>query len=117
MGIEMNWLSAGMLIAGCFFVLTGAVGVLRFPDFHSRIHPASKGDTLGQMLILGGLGLHLVLQSGLYLAALKLLLIVIFLFLTAPTATHAMARSAWVAGVKPEDVPMEPDEIAAEEAP
>lgn len=117
MGGDMNGLSAAMLIAGAFFVLTGAVGVLRFPDFHSRIHPASKGDSLGQLLILGGLGLHLAIQPGLQLAALKLLLIIIFLFLTAPTATHAMARSAWGAGVKPEDVPLEPDEITREEAP
>ena len=117
MSLELNWVSAALLVAGSFFVLTGAVGVLRFPDFHSRIHPAAKGDTLGQMLILGGLGLHLVTQPDTKLAALKLLLIVIFLFLTAPTATHAMARSAWVAGVKPEEVPVEPDEIPTEEAP
>ena len=113
MSDELNWVSAALLFAGCFFVLTGAVGVLRFPDFHSRIHPASKGDTLGQMLILAGL----MLQLGLHhepLAALKLALIVVFLFLTAPTATHAMARSAWVAGVKPEDVPEEPDELKSE---
>jgi multicomponent Na+:H+ antiporter subunit G len=116
MGAELNWLTVALLAAGCFFVLTGAVGVLRFPDFHARIHPAAKGDTLGQMLILGGLSLHLALQAGLQLASLKLLLIVVFLFLTAPTATHAMAHSAWVAGVKPEDVPEEPDEITAESA-
>ncbi len=112
MGV-LDWLSAAMLAAGCFFVLTGAVGVLRFPDFHSRIHPAAKGDTLGQMLILGGLSLHL----GFQLATLELLLIVFFLFLTAPTATHAMARSAWLAGVKPEEVPVEPDEIPTEDSP
>lgn len=98
--------SVALLLLGCFFVLTGAVGVLRFPDFHARMHPAAKGDTLGQMLILGGL----ILQVGFELASLKLLLIVVFLFLTAPTATHAMARSAWVAGVKPEEVPEEPAE-------
>ena len=92
MDVVVNGLIAVLLVVGCFFILTGGVGVLRFPDFHSRMHPAAKGDTLGQMLILGGLAL----QVGLELASLKLLLIVIFLFLTAPTATHAMARSAWV---------------------
>ena len=112
MGV-LDWLSAALLAAGCFFVLTGAVGVLRFPDFHSRIHPAAKGDTLGQMLILGGLSLHLGSQA----ATLEVLLIVFFLFLTAPTATHAMARSAWLAGVKPEEVPVEPDEIPAKDSP
>jgi multicomponent Na+:H+ antiporter subunit G len=102
----VDLLSAALLAAGCFFVLTGAVGVLRFPDFHSRMHPAAKGDTLGQVLILAGLVLHLGWQR----AALELLLISLFLFLTAPTATHAMARSAWLAGVKPEEVPEEPEE-------
>jgi multicomponent Na+:H+ antiporter subunit G len=104
-------LSALLLGAGCFFLLTGAAGVLRFPDFHSRMHPAAKGDTLGQMLVLGGLALHL----GFQLATLKLAIIVLFLFLTAPTATHAMAHSAWLAGSVKESVPEEPDEPGTEE--
>ena len=97
-------LSQALLAAGCFFVLTGAIGVLRFPDFHSRMHPAAKGDTLGQMLMLGGLALHL----GLQFATIKLLLIVVFLSLTAPTATHAMARSAWLARFAPAEPFAEP---------
>ena len=105
-------LSGVLLGTGCLFLLTGAFGVLRFPDFHSRMHPAAKGDTLGQMLVLGGLAVHL----GFQLATLKLAIIVLFLFLTAPTATHAMARSAWLAGSVKENVPEEPDEPGPETA-
>ena len=100
-----------LLAAGCFFVLTGAIGVLRFPDFLSRMHPAAKGDTLGLVLILAGLAVHVAAETADVHTLLKLVLIVVFLLLTAPTATHAMARSAHLAGVEPEEVPVEPDEV------
>lgn len=105
--------SQALLAAGCFFILTGSVGVLRFPTFHARMHSAAKGDTLGQVLVIAGLAVHL----GFQLATLKLLGIVVFLVLTAPTATHAMARSAWLAGSVKENVPEEPGEPAGESVP
>lgn len=86
--------SAVLLAAGCFFVITGGLGVLRMPDFYSRLHPAAKGDTLGQVLVLGGVAVHL----GAEWACLKLLLVAGFLLLTSPTATHAVARAAHLAG-------------------
>lgn len=82
---------------GSLAMLAGATGVLRFPDFFSRLHAAGKGDTLGQGLILLGL----LLPVGFSLISFKLGLIILFIFIFNPTATHALARGGWVAGLKP----------------
>ena len=89
--------SGGMIAAGVFFVLAGAVGVIRLPDFYTRMHAAGMTDTLGAELIIFGL----VLQAGFSQTSLKLLIIAFLLFLTSPTATHAVANAANHAGVKP----------------
>jgi multicomponent Na+:H+ antiporter subunit G len=85
------------LAGGLFFVLVGATGVLRFPDFYTRLHAAGVTDTLGAELVLLGL----MLQADSILTAAKLALIGLFLFLTSPTATHALANAAYTAGLKP----------------
>jgi multicomponent Na+:H+ antiporter subunit G len=91
-------IAAAVLIGlGSLFMLATAVGVVRFPDFYTRLHAAGKGDTLGQGLVL--LGLCLVADAGPDL--LKLLAIVFFVFILNPTATHALARAAWVSGLQP----------------
>ena len=82
---------------GTLVMLAGAAGVLRFPDFYTRLHAAGKGDTLGQGLILFGL----MIPAGLSLISFKLALIILFIFIFNPTATHALARGGWVAGLKP----------------
>lgn len=82
---------------GSLVMLAGAAGVLRFPDFYSRLHAAGKGDTLGQGLILLGLAVPV----GLSLISFKIALIILFIFIFNPTATHALARGAWVAGLVP----------------
>ncbi len=89
--------ATGILIAlGCFFIIVAAVGVIRFPDVYSRVHPAGKGDTLGQSLILLGL----MLQTGFSFTSLKIVLILGFIAIANPTATHAVVRAAYAAGVK-----------------
>ncbi len=90
----ISWL---FLLTGSFFCLTGAVGLLRFPDFFSRIHAASLTDTLGAGLILTGL----MIQAGWGLVLPKLLLILLFSFLAGTTASHAMAKAALKSGLKP----------------
>ena len=90
-------LTGVFLAAGCFFIVVAAIGILRFPDFYSRMHPAGKTDTLGQTLILMGL----MVYEGFSLISVKLLFIIIFAFIANPTATHALARAAWVAGLRP----------------
>ncbi len=79
-----------LVCSGVFFLLMGALGILRFPDFYTRMHAAGKCDTLGTLLVLTGLAVY----GGLGLASVKILLIAFFVFLTSPTATHAMARAA-----------------------
>lgn len=103
-GLQINivavarWLATVALMgAGLFFVLAGTIGVLRLPDFYTRIHSAGVTDTLGAELIL----LALIVQSGFSQMSLKLLLVGFFLFITSPTATHAVAHAAYSAGVKP----------------
>ena len=85
---------------GCFVAFSSAVGALRFPDFFTRIHPAGKSDTLAQLLVCTGLVL-LALGAADWQTALKLVLISGFLFLTTPSATHAIARAAHIDGKKP----------------
>ena len=90
-------ISVGSITAGIFFVFAGALGVLRLPDFFTRIHAAGMTDTLGVELILLGL----IIQSGFTLLSLKFLFVGFFLLLTSPTATHAIADAAYHAGLKP----------------
>jgi multicomponent Na+:H+ antiporter subunit G len=90
-------LSLLLLGAGTFFVIAGSIGVLRLPDLYTRMHAAGMTDTLGaEWVILG-----LMVQSGFSQTSLKLLLIAFFLFLTSPTASHAVANAAHQAGLKP----------------
>jgi len=83
-------------IGGAFCVI-GATGVLRMPDFFTRMHAASLVDTLGAAFILAGL----MLQAGFSLVTVKLIAIGILLFFTSPVATHALARAALARGVQP----------------
>ncbi len=89
--------SWALLAVGLFFVLVGAVGVLRFPDFYTRLHAAGVTDTLGAELMLLGLMLQ---ADSLYTAA-KIALIGLFMFLTSPTSGHALANAAHTAGLEP----------------
>lgn len=77
-------------LAGFFFIFAGVVGVLRLPDFYCRLHAMGKCDTLGVALLLGAL----VLAEGVSLVSVKILLIVVFVALANPTATHALGRAA-----------------------
>ncbi|MCO5170918.1 MAG: monovalent cation/H(+) antiporter subunit G [Planctomycetes bacterium] len=90
-------LTAVLLGAGAFVSLTSALGVLRMPDFFSRIHPAGENESLGQTLILAGL----IVAAGPGGTALKLVLVWAFLMITAPAATHALTRAAWKDGRRP----------------
>ena len=85
------------LLGGGLLGVVGSIGIHRFPDFYSRQHATGITDTLCAMLILFGLGL----QAGISFATFKLVLIFIFLFLTSPTASHALANAAMHGGLKP----------------
>ncbi|MDQ3025239.1 MAG: monovalent cation/H(+) antiporter subunit G [Pseudomonadota bacterium] len=88
--------TTALLAAGGFFCIVGAVGLLRMPDFYTRAHAASVIETLGAGLIIVGL----MLQAGWTLASAKLLCLGLLIFLTSPTATHALAKAARERGVE-----------------
>jgi multicomponent Na+:H+ antiporter subunit G len=93
----INLVSSLFITIGALSVIVGLLGVYRMPDFYTRLHAASIIDTLGTMLILFGL----ILYYGLNIVSLKLLLILIFILITTPTAAHALAKSALHGNLKP----------------
>jgi len=95
-----------LLLGGCFFLIVGALGLIRLPDVYARIHSAGIIDMVGAGFVLVGLALY----GGFTIVTLKLLLIIVFLFLTSPTATNALANAMFSDGVKPmlADEPEEP---------
>ena len=105
MNLLLDIVSAVMLLAGAFFVTVGGVGVFRLPDFYTRLHGAGITDTLGAGLILVGL----CLQAGFSLAAVKLLMILVFLFMTSPTSCHALAQAARANGLEPQHLISHPN--------
>lgn len=97
MSVVIDALSWALLIAGGVFCAIGALGLVRMPDFYTRMHAASVTDTLGAGLVLLGCAL----QAGWTLVTAKLLVIGLLIFFTSPTATHALARAALFRGVAP----------------
>ena len=91
MASAVTVLAAFLICAGIFFLLMGAVGLIRFPDFYTRMHAAGKCDTLGSLLLLVGLATY----QGFDFSSAKLLVIAVFIFFTSPTAAHAIARAAY----------------------
>ena len=91
----VSWL---LIASGSFFLLIGALGTVRFPDFWSRLHAVSVTDSGGMILLTAGM----IVQEGFSLVTVKLVLIGIFLFITGPTATHSVANAALVSGLLPE---------------
>ncbi|MEX1082115.1 MAG: monovalent cation/H(+) antiporter subunit G [Halofilum sp. (in: g-proteobacteria)] len=98
MNTLVDLLSLALIVAGSFFVLTAALGLVRLPDFFSRTHAPGVLDTLGAGLLLLGFAL----QLGFDLTLVKLALVLLFILITGPTAAHALARTALQIGVKPE---------------
>ncbi len=90
METAINALCIALVVGGVFFLFMGTVGMLRFPDFYTRMHAAGKCDTLGSLLIVSGIVVYL----GLNLNSIKIIAIAVFIFLTSPTATHAIAKAA-----------------------
>lgn len=96
-GLATDVFTSIFFITGIIFFLGGTIGILRCPDLYARLHPSTKGDTLGACMIIFGL----CLQSGLSLDTIKLLAIVFFLLLSSATCGHAIGRSAFSCGVVP----------------
>ncbi len=109
----LSWI---FILGGSVFVIIGAIGALRFPDFWSRLHAVSITDSAGVILLIVGM----CLQGGLTLITVKLLIIGVFLFITGPTATHAVANAALVTGLRPPEakglVGVEPEQTEPKDA-
>lgn len=99
----MTILAAIFIVLGLFFFTGGSIGILRFPDFYSRLHPAGKLDSMGLLMTMTGMALYTAQEFSLaaLLTALKIMLIVIFVFITSPTATHAIVDAGVRAGLEP----------------
>ena len=104
------------LLIGCVFVVTGAVGMIRMPDLYTRLHAGSVTDTGGAIFISLALILQSVFVFGSAMAAIKVLLIMFFTLFTAPTASHALAKTALLSGQVPLDMDGKPILESPEEA-
>ncbi len=93
----MGVIGAACLFAGSVFVVIGGIGVVRLPNFFARMHGAGITDTLGAGLILVGL----MFDAGLSLITARLVILLFFLWITSPTATHALAQAALHQGLDP----------------
>ncbi len=90
-----------LLMCGLVFFTGGTLGILRFPDFYTRLHPAGKLDTFGLVTTMGALSTYVMFSQHQPLTALKIVLIVVFVFITSPTATHAIVDAGVRAGLRP----------------
>ncbi|MBS4022955.1 MAG: monovalent cation/H(+) antiporter subunit G [Dethiobacter sp.] len=90
----MAFIIIPILTAGIFFFMIGVIGLLRLPDAYSRMHATTKCDTLGAGLILFALALY-ALYTGFPATSIKLILLIIFVWVTNPTSAHVIARAAY----------------------
>ena len=108
-----DWIAITLIATGLFFFLGAAIGLVRFPDFYTRMHAAGKGDTLSTILILSGLAIYYLhhfsgFEEGEVRADITTILVVIkvigiagFVMLTSPTSTHALMQAGYEEGIKP----------------
>jgi multicomponent Na+:H+ antiporter subunit G len=93
----LGGISWALILAGGFFTVVGAAGLVRMPDVFTRMHAASVTDTLGAGLLLLGF----MLQAGFSLVLLKLVFLLVLFFFVSPVATHAIASAALHYGIEP----------------
>lgn len=108
MTIIINIISIVLILAGLVFFFGSVVGVVRFPDFYTRMHAAGKGDTLSSLLVIMGFAVYHLGQIHWtdfawadLLVVVKLLAICAFIMLTSPTATHALMDAGYEDGIEP----------------
>ena len=85
------------LLLGFFLTAVAVIGVLRFPDFYTRLHASGKADSLGVTLTLVGLAIY----NGFSLTSIKIIFIAVFIMLANPIGTHLLARAAFQSGITP----------------
>ncbi len=97
--IVMNIIIIILLLAGTFFIFSSALGLIRFPGVYTRLHAATKAPTLGIISIL--LAAFFFLYGSHQIVSGKMLLAILFIFLTSPVAGHMLSRAAHKSGIKP----------------
>jgi multicomponent Na+:H+ antiporter subunit G len=99
----MSIIAALLIVVGLFFFAIGVLGILRFPDFYTRLHAAGKCDSLASVLVVLGVALFNLQEfSGAnLLVSIKIMFVAAFVFVASPTATHAITEAALVIGVEP----------------
>lgn len=102
MTVIANTLIVITIVVGLIFTVVTVIGVLRLPDVYTRAHAASKSATLGVLSILVGVFFHFWLNEGYF--SIRILLGILFLFITAPIGGHLMSRAAYISGVKPTEL-------------
>ena len=93
----LNIVSIILILSGLVFFLGASIGILRFPDFYTRMHAAGKGDTLSTMLMLAGFACVTMEDFSVvsWLLFIKIMAVVLFIYLTSPTSSHALMRAAF----------------------
>ena len=113
MSLALDLLAWALIVVGSLFSIVGGLGIVRFPDFYTRVHAAGVTDSLGATLVLFGC----MVEAGFTQITLKLMLVLFFLLVTSPTATHALVKAAFAGGLGL-DIPgpdrvRDPDDTAA----
>ena len=106
MSVAATWLGWVFLALGSFFCVVGALGLVRMPDFYTRMHAASVTETLGAGFMLLGM----MFVAGISLVTVKLVVIGFLIFFTSPTATHALAKAGMHRGLEPKLARRRPEE-------
>lgn len=91
----MTFLVGALAALGAFLMVVAGLGIVRMPDLPTRMHASSKAGTLGAAMIL--IGVAFAFADG--AVAVRAILVIGFLFLTAPVASHVIARAAYRTGV------------------
>ncbi|MDG1478347.1 MAG: monovalent cation/H(+) antiporter subunit G [Myxococcota bacterium] len=105
--IVLDILSAVFLSLGCFFCVVGGIGLNRLPDFYTRSHAVGVTDTCGAGFVLVGL----MFQVSDHLVLTKLIAVMVFLLVTSPISSHAVAMAAWRSGIQPKLVESIDEEV------
>lgn len=91
-----EWFVLSLVSIGSFFILIASIGILKMPDIFMRMHAATKAGTLGCGLILVGAAIHFLQIQ----AIIESLLTLLFIYITAPIASHLIARAAYMQNVE-----------------
>ena len=97
MEMVLDIISGGCLLLGGFLAISSGLGIIRFPDFYTRMHAVGVSDTLVTFLILVGL----MLQMPEWLVLAKLIFILLMTLFINPSASHALAKAALKNGLMP----------------